>query len=90
MYNGFQLYSNIDTKDTYFEMWGASTKHPDVMYRFSDFVKSDYVSDDAWNIAPWIFECASKLSFPCHSVEVAEFGMVCYEMLKNFQKSLDK
>lgn len=70
----YVLYSNIETHDTIFELWGGSTKHPDLRFRFSDFNKCSWV--DEWRqIFQWLLECASKLSLPSHAYDLAEWAM---------------
>ena len=70
----YMLYSDISTKETILELWGASTKHPDVIFRYSDFVKSLW-ADERAQIIPWLLECASKLSFPYQSIELARWAI---------------
>lgn len=72
---GIVLYSDVESKNTYLELWGGSTKHPDVMYRFDDWQdKCAWLSEEDL-IFQWIFYCASRLSFPCHTKKLAEFGL---------------
>lgn len=71
----FMLYSNLETHDTVFELWGGSTKHPDVRFFFSDFKKSTIFDEDIDNLLPWVLECASKLNFPFHTRKVAEWAL---------------
>ena len=78
----YVLYSYIPTKDTILEVWGASTKHPDCVYHFDDFLKTDFV-DPKMQIPQWIWECASRQLWPFHAEELAEFGFKCMEMLKD-------
>lgn len=69
-----KLYSRISDHDTVLELWGASTKHPDSIFYFSNFKKSEWVDEKA-QIFQWLLECASKLNFPFHTYELAEFAM---------------
>jgi len=75
MMNKFNLFSNIDTKETYLELWGGSTKHPDVRYRFSDYDNRLTTSD--WSligdIYQWVLYCASRLMFPAHAIRLTEW-----------------
>lgn len=60
------LYSDIKTKDTIMELWGASTKHPDSVWYFSDFKKCEWVAE--YNqILQWVLEIASRLTLPEHA-----------------------
>lgn len=70
----YKLYSRISDKDTVFEVWGGSTKHPDCIFHFSDFEKSKWC-DEIHQIFPWLLECASKMNFPFHSYQIAKFAM---------------
>lgn len=74
----YKLYSRIDTHDTYLELWGASTKHPDSMFRFSDFKLCDWFPPYR-QLFQWILECASKMSFPIHARELTDFALVVWE-----------
>lgn len=64
-------------KDITLELWGASTKHPDSKFYFSDFQKSPFV-EEKHQIFQWLLECASKLTFPMHAKELAEFALKNY------------
>ena len=75
----YKLYSRIDDHETILEVWGGSTKHPDCVFRFSDFTLSDWATAEA-QLVPWIFECASKLSIPYHSYELAKWAIDLFEM----------
>ena len=70
----FKLYSVLNTKDTIFECWGSSTKHPDAIFHFSNFKKSMWAEEDR-QIIPWLFQCASKMNFPYHSKQIAKFAL---------------
>lgn len=70
----YMLYSDISTKETILELWGGSTKHADVIFRYSDYHKSMWV-DDQSQIIPWLLECASKLTFPFHSIALARWAL---------------
>ena len=71
---GVVLTSSIDNHDIRLELWGASTKHPDSVFWFSDWeAKNSWANIEA-NIYQWLLWCASRLTFPFHSVELAEFA----------------
>ena len=76
------LYSNVKTKDTILELWGASTKHPDGRFNFKNFKKSIWV-DEEHQIFQWLLECASKLNFPCHAYQLMKFAENYYETDKD-------
>lgn len=74
----YRLYSRIDNHETYLECWGASTKHPDSMYRFSEFEKSDFMSDEE-SIFQWILECASKKTWAFHMFKLLHWIESIYQ-----------
>ena len=74
----YVLYSRIDTRDTYLELWGASTKHPDSMFRFSDFNTCDWFPKDR-QIFQWILECASKMTWPIHARALCDFAIEVWD-----------
>lgn len=73
-----KLYSRISDHETILELWGASTKHPDSIFYFSDFKKVEYFEPDT-QIFQWLLECASKLVFPSHAYELTLFAIELYE-----------
>lgn len=74
----YKLYSRISDHETILKLWGASTKHPDSIFYFSDFKLCDWF-DKNDQIVPWIFECASKLNFPVHAYYLAKWACEIYE-----------
>lgn len=76
-----ELYSRLSDHETIFEIWGGSTKHPDVTFYFSHFKKSPYANKQS-QIFPWLLECASKLIFPTSSWRVADFAMELWNNLE--------
>lgn len=82
----YRLYSRLSDHETVLELWGASTKHPDSVFYFSNFKKSDWV-DEQVQIPQWIWECASQLNWPLHAYWLASFGMEIYEgWYDNYEK----
>lgn len=77
----YKLYSRISDHETILELWGASTKHPDSIFYFSDFKLYDWF-DKNDQIVPWIFECASKLNFPVHAYYLAKWACEIYEEIR--------
>lgn len=69
-------------KDLTLEVWGASTKHPDSKFYFSDFQKSMWVDTD-YQIFQWLLECASKMIFPSTAKDIATFAL---ENFVNWEK----
>lgn len=78
----FKLYSRIADHETILECWASSTKHPDARFFFSEFEKSKWVESNAY-IVPWIYECASKMIFPYHAFQLAEWGSSLYRTHKD-------
>ena len=77
----FKLYSDIESRDTILQIWGGSTKHPDCVFHFSDFKLSEWFEPEN-QIAPWLFECASRLNIPYHSYELAKWAVELFEKEK--------
>lgn len=69
-----ELYSRLSDHKTVFEIWGSSTKHPDVSFNFSNFNKSPF-GDDEFQIFAWLLECASKMVFASSCYRIADFAM---------------
>ena len=63
--------------ETTLELWGASTKHPDSEFYFSEFKKNPHL-DDKHQIFQWLLECASHLTWPFHAKELAEYALKNY------------
>ena len=81
----YKLYSRISDHETVLECWGASTKHPDCAFFFSEFKISAWF-DRQDQIVPWILECASKKNFPIHSYEMAKWACMIYEQVKGWDR----
>lgn len=64
-----KLYSRIDTKWTYFEMWGSSTKHPDVRRNLQSdiengrFYESSLITDIGYKFFQWTCQCITELDW---------------------------
>lgn len=64
----YRLYSDIESRETYFEAWGASTKHPDSMYCFSDYSnKSNLDESFDFNYLQWLSYIASNCLWSFHT-----------------------
>jgi len=64
-----KIYSNLETKDTIFEVWGASTKHPDER-RFlqrdkenGKFYPSIFINSPDYECFQWVAQCISEMNF---------------------------
>lgn len=78
MRGDYRLYSRLSDHETVLELWGGSTKHPDVVFYFSDFVLSEWYEPED-QIIPWLFECASRLNILYHSYELAKWACEIFE-----------
>lgn len=78
MFYPYKLYSRISDHETVLELWGASTKHPDSTFYFSNFTLCDWFPSYR-QLFQWILECASKLSFPIHARELVDYALVIYD-----------
>lgn len=74
---GVKLYRR-DDGEIILELWAASTKHPDSMFRFSDFSTVEYLPKPT-QLYQWILECASKLTLPMHALDLANFASDVYD-----------
>lgn len=66
------------------ELWSASTKHPDSVFYMEDFnlawwVDRDNPKDVETQVLPWLLECASKLTMPAHSYQLAKWAIERFE-----------
>lgn len=83
--SAYKLYSRIADHETVFEVWGGSTKHPDSIFYFSDFKLSDWFDPEV-QIAPWLFECASKMNWPVHAYCIAKWACDAYEASRGWSE----
>ena len=74
-----KLYSRLNDHETVLELWGASTKHPDCVFYFSDFKLSEWTEPHV-QIYQWLLECASKLNWPYHAYELATNATKMFEV----------
>lgn len=74
---GIVVYQSETDGDYILELWGASTKHPDSIFRFSEFEKQKYMPEE-YQIFQWLLECASKLTWPFHAKALAEYALANY------------
>jgi hypothetical protein len=66
------IYKN-DEGNLVFETWGASTKHPDTVYHFEDFQKTEYFQE-IYQVFQWLCEIASRQVFPMHAKEIMDYA----------------
>lgn len=86
-----KLYSNIKSRNTIFEVWGGSTKHPDIRRVLSydidnnKFYPSDYITSIEYMVFQWTVQCISELSFGSYHI-LEKFMKACEPYFKNKHK----
>lgn len=73
----YECYDENGNKDLTLEVWGGSTKYPDVKFYFSDFEKSIWIEEEH-QVFQWLCECASKLTFPTTAKQIIELALDKY------------
>jgi hypothetical protein len=79
------IYSRLDTKNTYFEVWGGSTKHPDVRRVLQwdkeekRFIPSTFITSPEYECFQWLVQCISEMNFGTFGklaelMEIAKFS----------------
>lgn len=77
-----KLYSNIKTKNTYFEVWGGSTKHPDVRRVLQQDIEDErftppwIINTAEYTFFQWTLQCISDLSFGTYHMSI-DFLEMC-------------
>lgn len=89
MSSGKKFYSDIETKETKLELWGASTKHPDSVFVYNrekespkgwlNCVELDKL--DAILIYGWLLNCAGSLTWWFHQRDLVDFANEYYEQV---------
>ena len=82
---GLKLYSRVKDHETILECWGGSTKHPDSVFHFSDFRKSEGF-ENYTQIYQWLLECASKMTFPFHARDIVELAEDNYKATFDYER----
>ena len=57
------------------ELWGASTKHPDARFRYSEWGNRTDLFDDKYQVFQWLLWIASRRQFPFHAKELTEYAL---------------
>ena len=73
---GYVVYKQDD--DYVCELWGASTKHPDSIYRMNGdkmYIKSGLYDDDVYEVYQWLLWIASNLRFRPYAKKLAEYAL---------------
>lgn len=81
----FVLYSDRENKKLYLECWGASTKHPDIMFRYEYYTPSEF-QGDLDNIFAWLLECASKMTFAMHVDDLVDFALEVRDAIRKYYR----
>ena len=78
---GVKVYSRLSDHETILEVWGGSTKHPDCVFKFSDFEIPWFWRDDPQTdkshptfIYQWMIECASKMTWWWSTKKIVDFA----------------
>ena len=73
----YKCFNADNILDLTLEVWASSTKYPDAKFYFSDFQKSQWVSEEH-QVFQWLLECASKMRFPFTAKQIAEIAFEKY------------
>lgn len=60
--------------DYILELWGASTKHPDSMFRYSEWEDKISFIENKYQVYQWLLYCASRLNFPLHAKSLVDYA----------------
>ena len=62
------------------ELWGASTKHPDVVFDMENDIKEGrfclcpYEESKEWNLYQWVLYCASRTMWRTTAIQLVEYA----------------
>lgn len=74
---GIVVYKNKEN-DYVCELWGASTKHPDSIFRMNHdgkYKKNGLYDDDKYEVYQWLLWIASNLTWRFHARELVEYAL---------------
>ena len=76
-----KLYSRLEDKALVLEVWGASTKHPDVQFEYTREQRlSEMCFQSRWTQDfKFILECASKMLWVGTAIELTNLAKAFYE-----------
>lgn len=57
------------------ELWGASTKHPDSIFYYSDWEDKSPYFEDKYQVFQWLLWIASRRQFPFHAKELVDYAI---------------
>ena len=93
MTNGIKLFSDIKTRKTILELWGASTKHYDSRFKYNredelpkgwdttESTEEELYGLDAIFIYGWLLKCASSLTWYFYQRQLVDFANEYYEQV---------
>ena len=80
---GVFVFSDIESKQTYVEIWSSSTKHPDSIYELSEYGDSlenvygwNDESSKEQDFQQWLLWIASRTMFKSTMRELVEIAMM--------------
>lgn len=56
------------------ELWGASTKHPDSVFIYSEWKDKSAYFEPKYQVYQWLCYCASRLNFPFHAIDLIDYA----------------
>lgn len=71
---GIVVYKN-ENDDYILELWGSSTKHPDSLFRYSDWENKSNMFSTEDQIFQWLLYCASQLTFPFFARSLVDYAI---------------
>lgn len=74
---GIVVYKN-DEDDYVCEIWGGSTRHPDLMYHMNYdkvYKKSDLYNDDKYEVFQWLLFIACNLTWRFNAYSVVQYAL---------------
>ena len=86
-YGGLKLYDSDN--DIYLECWGGSTKHPDIVFRYSTYQdpSRDTVITSKDRLFQFVMWCYSQLLIPTNPTVWVDFGVKAYKAFSPSQEA---
>lgn len=78
-YEGFTLYDSDN--DIYLESWGGSTKHPGIVFRYSQYQdpSKDTIIPSKVRLFQFVMWCYSQLLIPANPTTWVDFGIKAHK-----------
>ena len=67
-----------DDGDYVCELWGASTRHPDVVYHMNadgEYRKGYLYNDDKYEVFQWLLSIAANQNFRFHAYSIVQYAL---------------